>query len=126
MPPGRTSISWIVVVKPFGPHHFTTCSGSVIASQTISRGASTTRVRRNSRSEGLAGSSLLFAATSSLLLEFPEVFVQAVEALLPEPSIVSDPVGDLAERIGAQRAELPAAEPPFLDEPRALQAGDVL
>src|SRR5262249_58282624 len=48
------------------------------------------------------------------------------EALLQEPSIGSAPVGALAERSGAQRAELRAAEPPFLDEPRALQAGDVL
>jgi len=42
-PPGRTSITSIVVVKPRGPHQFTTCFALVHASHTSSRGASNTR-----------------------------------------------------------------------------------
>src|SRR6266498_5718936 len=49
-PPGRTSISWTVVVKPFGPHHLTMCVLSVHARYTSSRGASNTRDNTSSRS----------------------------------------------------------------------------
>ena len=38
-----------VVVNPFGPHHWTTCRGSVHRSKTSSRGASKTRVATISR-----------------------------------------------------------------------------
>ena len=38
-PPGLTSISWIVFVKPFGPHQCTRCFGSVHALNTSSLGA---------------------------------------------------------------------------------------
>src|SRR5579863_5377050 len=43
-PPTRKSILQIGVVKPFGPHHCITYSGSVHAFQTNSRGASKTLV----------------------------------------------------------------------------------
>src|SRR5258708_12611071 len=49
-PPAFTSILWVVVVKPFGPHHLAMCSGSVHSFHTSSRGASKTRVPRISRS----------------------------------------------------------------------------
>src|SRR5262249_10941329 len=49
VPPGRTSISRTVFVKPLGPHHFATCVGSVHAANTRLRGASTTRVAVISR-----------------------------------------------------------------------------
>src|ERR1700751_2033579 len=44
VPPTRKSILQKGVVKPFGPHHCITYSGSVHAFQTSSRGASKTRV----------------------------------------------------------------------------------
>src|SRR6266850_2005404 len=65
-PPGFTSILWVVVVKPFGPHHFPTCSGSVHTFHTSSRGASKTRVAAISRSPTSAALSLP-AATFHLL-----------------------------------------------------------
>src|SRR5260221_8211291 len=50
MPPTRKSIVSVVVLKPRGPHQFTTCLGLVIASHTSSRGASKTREMTISRS----------------------------------------------------------------------------
>jgi hypothetical protein len=49
-PPGVSDISWLVVVKPRGPHHCTTCLGSVQAANTSARGASSRRLRTISRS----------------------------------------------------------------------------
>src|SRR4051812_22522355 len=49
-PPGRTSISRVVVVNPSGPHHLAICLASVHAANTRSRGASTVRVMTISRS----------------------------------------------------------------------------
>src|SRR5713101_596406 len=48
-PPGRTSISQIGLVNPFGPHHFAICFGSIHALNTTSRGASRRRVMTSSR-----------------------------------------------------------------------------
>src|SRR5580658_4194289 len=50
-PPGRKSISSMVVEKPLGPHQFTTCFGLEKASHTSSRGAVTSRVIMISRLE---------------------------------------------------------------------------
>src|SRR5581483_5082521 len=50
-PPGRTSISCVVVVKPFGPHQRSICCCSVHARNTTARGASNVRVVTISRSE---------------------------------------------------------------------------
>src|SRR6266571_3434705 len=49
-PPGFTSMMYVVVVKPFGPHHFAMCSGSVHTFHTRSRGASKMRTAAISRS----------------------------------------------------------------------------
>src|SRR5215212_161530 len=132
-PPGRTSISWIVLVKPFGPHHLTTWCGSVHIRNTRSRGASNSRVAVISRPAAPAGSfspsamgrspcvvnwgswrlqssSVLadFAAPSCLFcLNFLQVLVEAVEALLPEPPIVFHPVGHVLERPGREPARPP-------------------
>src|ERR1700694_1855095 len=98
-PPGLTSISWIVFVNPFGPHHCATCLGSVNALKTSSRGASKTRARTISRS-AVAAPPLFFTAMHLLLLlKFLQVSVEAIEALLPEAAIALDPVGDILERL---------------------------
>ena len=60
-PPGFTSMLWVVVVKPLGPHQRTTCSGSVHTFHTSSRGAAKTRVAAISRSPTSVGA-LLAAA----------------------------------------------------------------
>src|SRR5215469_15053680 len=100
-PPGTTSISEIVVEKPFGPHHCATCSGFVHASNTSSRGASTRRVRTISRSAVL-GSVLVLALLAGMLfllaLKLLQIVVQAVEAFLIEPAVVLHPSRDVLER----------------------------
>src|SRR5256885_17138071 len=91
-PPGRTSISWIVLRKPFGPHQWTTCFGSVHIRQTSSRGASKTRVATISFCAAFATAMFLLLL---FLFELAQVLVQAVEALFPECAVVPDPVGHL-------------------------------
>src|SRR5262245_59007883 len=51
-PPGAKLNSWVVVVNPAGPHHLWMWRRSVHARHTTSRGASSTRVKITSRSEG--------------------------------------------------------------------------
>ena len=65
-PPTRKSIVSIVSMKPRGPHHFTTCCGLVIASQTSSRGALKSREMKISRS----------AFSTKSLSDVPTIFVQ--------------------------------------------------
>src|SRR4051794_10399822 len=96
-PPGRTSIDCVVVVKPFGPHHCATCRGSVHASKTRSRGASKTRVVAISRSAVLLLSIVAFMVLLLLFFQFAQIFVQPVEALLPETAVVIEPIGHLFE-----------------------------
>src|ERR1700716_2725832 len=80
-PPGRTSMSWMVVLKPFGPHHCTTCFGSVQAAHTNSRGASNKREMTISRSLSVA---VLFLTSLAVIFLLPchllQVVVEAVEA----------------------------------------------
>src|SRR5260370_42544331 len=94
MPPGRKSISCIVVVKPFGPHHCTMCFGSDHAFQTSSRGASKTREATISR----AAASVATAMFLLLTLELRQVFIQTIESVFPEEAIVLDPFGDFFHR----------------------------
>src|ERR1700730_17705323 len=74
-PPGRTSLSWMVFVKPSGPHHCATCLGSVHASNACTLGASTTRVVTISRSVVLLASSCSAAMSvvAGLVVRGPEV-----------------------------------------------------
>src|SRR6266581_2305458 len=78
-PPGFTSILWVVVVKPFGPHHSAICSGSVHTFHTSPRGASKTRVPRISRSPTSAA--LLLSAAMLRLLG--DQVGEALEGLAP-------------------------------------------
>src|SRR5258707_5495077 len=56
-----------------------------------------------------------------LVLQFLEVAVEPVEALLPVAPVVLDPVGDVLERIGLEPAGPPLRLATALDEPRAFQ-----
>src|ERR1017187_1859288 len=100
-PPGRTSISLVVVVKPFGPHHLMMCFGSVHAFQTGSRGASNTRVMTISRSEVASATLPLFAAIAFsflfLGLDFAQIGVQPIEAFFPELAVALHPIGNILE-----------------------------
>src|SRR6267154_6520700 len=78
-PPAFTSILWVVVVKPFGPHHSPMCPGSVHTFHTSSRGASKTRVPRISRSP----TSAAFLFSAAMLRLLGEQVGQALEGFAP-------------------------------------------
>src|SRR6267154_6872853 len=77
-PPAFTSILWVVVVKPFGPHHSPMGPGSVHTFHTSSRGASKTRVPRISRSPTSAAFLL-----SAAMLRFGDQVGEALEGFAP-------------------------------------------
>src|ERR1051326_3429725 len=121
-PPGRTSISCSVFVKPFGPHQCTTCCGSVHIRHTSSRGASNTRVAVIS----FVAAAALAAAMSFLLVllflfQLAEVVVEAVERLLPKLFVMLDPVGGLFERRRREVAAAPLRVAAAGDEAGALE-----
>src|SRR5438034_10002027 len=103
-PPGRTSISWIVLRKPRGPHHCAMCFGSVHIVQTRSRGASNTRVPMISRCSAATGFAAFFATMSCFLLflQLLQVFIESIETLFPEAAVVLHPIGDFLQRAGVQ------------------------
>src|SRR5258708_13534308 len=85
-PPAFTSILWVVVMKPFGPHHLAMCSGSVHSFHTSSRGASKTRVPRISRSP----TSAAFLLSAAMLLLLGPQAGDALEGFAP-PLVLSPP-----------------------------------
>src|SRR6266852_1869354 len=115
-PPGRTSSSQTGFVNPWGPHHCATRFGSVQALNTSSRGASKTRVSTNTCSSF----AMMFpvAMLFLLFLHVAQIFVQTIEALRPEPLVVSDPIGDVLERRGRD-----PAGPPLRLAPACNQTG---
>src|SRR5260370_8376169 len=105
-PPGRTSISKETTVNPCGPIHCDACSGSIHARNTISRCASKTRVMTSSRSAGFAAT-LGLARLAPMLpllvflaLQPPQVGVQPIETLLPEPATTPPPTAPLPKPTG--------------------------
>src|SRR5882724_10846828 len=78
-PPAFTSILWVVVVKPFGPHHSPMCPGSVHTFHTSSRGASKTRVPRISRSPTRAA----FLLSAAMLRLLGDQVGEALEGFAP-------------------------------------------
>src|SRR5437762_11262469 len=105
-PPGRTSLSCRVFVKPSGPHQWTTCFGSVHIRHTSSRGASKTRVAAISFCAAFA-TAMSFLLFLLFLFQLAEVLVQSVEALFPEFAVVLDPVADLLQRRRLEMAGTP-------------------
>src|SRR5712671_3632075 len=97
-PSASTSILWVVVVKPFGPHHLAMCSGSVHSFHTSSRGASKTRVPRISRSP----TSAVLLLSAAMLRLLGDQVGEALEGLVP--ALV------LAEPGHARRGGLPHGE----------------
>src|SRR5918992_4173826 len=121
VPPGLTSIVTVSsgVLQPCGPHHCTSCSGSVHALHTSSRGASYTRLISIS-------CAVAVSVIPVSLLHFVEVIAEAVEAALPKPAVAGQPVGGLLEGIAlqARRAQLRRAASRY--EAGALQHLQVL
>src|SRR5436190_13449543 len=120
-PPGRTSIVMVVngVVMLRGPNQAATCSGSVHAFHTSSRGASKTRVIVNSRPMG--GVSAI-----TPLLDGAQVIVEPIEAALEELPVARQPAGGVLERTPAQPGRPPLGGPPAGDEPGVLEHLQVL
>src|SRR3954451_16301730 len=106
-PPGLTSIANVLVVNPLGPHHCVRCFGSVQTSNTSSRGALRIRTATISRSPTSVAGILPAFILLLLLLKFLEVVVQAIEALVPEPAVMLDPLRHALERLPAQPARPP-------------------
>src|SRR3954471_23140921 len=95
-PPGLKSKALVVVRNPFGPHHSARCLGSVQTDHTSSRGASirgdpSITFGSDSRSTLLFSVTLLLRLFRLALvlrrlgLQRPQIVLQAVQALLPEP-----------------------------------------
>src|ERR1700716_963207 len=97
-PPGRNSNARVVVVNPFGPHHWARCVTSVNASNTRRRGPSMVRDTMISRSEAVR---LLFADATFvlLLLKFLYILVKPVETFAPELLEPSHPFVDWLEAL---------------------------
>src|SRR5512132_3123857 len=109
-PPGFTSMLCVVVVKPRGPHHCTTCSGSIQASNTRAGDASTRRVMTISRSAEL----FALAAMASMPLPFlllrlnlAEINLQAIETFVPQRPVALEPRVDVFQRVGRNAAGAP-------------------
>src|SRR4051812_27941697 len=124
-PPGRTSISWIVLVNPFGPHHCATCLGSVNAVHTSSRGASSRRSVAISRSAVL---DVLFFPAMFLLpaLQLVQISFQPVEALFPHPAIIFEPGIDGLQCLRLDAAGAPLRLTPARNETGVLQDFEML
>src|SRR6266508_2666483 len=127
VPPGRTSSSQRGAVNPSGGNHFASCFGSVHALYTTWRGASKTRLMVRVRSAGMLTWLLVSLVTSLVLpLQFAQVFVQAIEAVLPELAIPLDPVGGLLEALRLEPAGPPLRIAAARDEAGALEDFQVL
>src|SRR5204863_8191011 len=104
-----------------------TICGSVHALKTISRGALKTRVMTRSCASSRAAlllflfSLLLPAMFLLLVLQLAQVFVQSVEALLPEFPVFLHPLGDLFEPGRLEPAGTPLRVAAALDEAGALE-----
>src|SRR5262245_14987729 len=121
-PPGRTSIWSTTVSSRRGPHHLGTRSGSVIALNTTSRGASKTRVMTMSCRPGSITNSVSLMVCSSLdvvdvldVLDAPDFLVEPVKPVARDIPIALDPV-----RSDPEGCDLQAAGPPL----RVTAAGD--
>jgi hypothetical protein len=97
-PPGRRSFLQKGAVKPFGPRQRIRRSPSVQALNTTLGGASKRRVMTSTGSAGIATALFLTAMLLLLALQLVQVFVQAIDALLPATPVFVLPVSDVLER----------------------------
>src|SRR5690348_11881282 len=96
-----------------GPHQRWSCSASVQAANTSSRGASNT-------------STILTLTIFAMTVLLSQMVVQSLEPLLPEDAVLRDPGFRSLERFGVQPAVARAALLPVLDQPGVLEHGEVL
>src|SRR5687768_5882028 len=114
------------MVKPFGPNQRSRCSALVQALKTSSRGASKVRSRTMVRADSATGLVGVMLLSLSFSLKLVQVFVETVEALLPELPVVVEPIGDVLERRDFETAGTPLRLPPLSDQPGVLQHLQVL
>src|SRR5215469_1321438 len=131
-PPGRSSPSAFGMVKPWGADQRMRCLGSVQHRNTRDTGASKVRTMVRSRAPAGAVALLLLAAMGLLLrgrllrLQFFQVLVQAVQALLPVAAVLLHPVGHVFQGRCLQAAGAPLGVTAAADEPGLLQHLQVL
>src|SRR6516165_11597849 len=125
-PPGRTSIRLEIVAKPRGTHQRARCSGSVHILETSRRGASKIRVMTSSRSAERAAASALIAILPLPALQFAEILVEAIKAVVPETAVVLEPLGGVLERPRLEPAGPPLRLAAACDQPGAFQHLQVL
>src|SRR2546430_5295973 len=105
-PPTCSSPLFSVMVKPRGQDHCARCCGSVQTRNTRARGAS--NVRRMVSSRSAAGAAALFRALACMCflqsLQFAQICIEALEALLPVAAIALGPVRHLLQRSSPQPA----------------------
>src|SRR5215472_12698792 len=120
-PPVRNSNAWVVVVKPFGPHHCPRCTGLENAENTSARGASKVRTKIIERAS-IASRISLFAATPLLLaLQLLQIHIEPVETLFPEPAVAPKPDIDVLECRAFDPARPPLRLAPARDQSGALE-----
>src|SRR4051812_6281191 len=125
-PPARNSNFDVVIVKPSGPHQWPRWVCEVHAFHTSSRGASNRRETMIDRASSVATALFLsvFAGMFCLLLfllQFAQVGIQPVEALLPVLLVVADPIRDVAQRTGVEPARTPLCIAAAGNEPRVFE-----
>src|SRR4051812_7848405 len=98
---------WNGTVNPRGPHQRSACWGSAHAFQTTGSGASKVRLITSTRSAGSGFSSFFAAMILLLALNFLDILIEPIEALLPETAVMIDPVGHMPERLGVEPARPP-------------------
>src|SRR5688572_28335639 len=118
-PPGRTSPVTECATKPVGPSQRDSCSGSVQARNTTSRGAANTRVIVSSPSTvAVALSSPVIVGS---LLDLSQMVVEAVEAALPELPVALQPAGDVLQRARVEPTGPPLRRPAAADQAGAFE-----
>src|SRR5205814_6372294 len=97
------------------------CSGEVHALKTRLRGASKMRVMVSSRSDASVAPLLLAPIGLLLLLHLAQIFLEAIETLLPKTAIVLDPLRSVLEGTRFQPTRTPLRLAPACNQTRALQ-----
>src|SRR5512132_463339 len=122
-PPGCTSIFLTSVASRAKPHHFGMRSGSVIASQTISRGASNLRVMRISRSDGRVSVVSYFVLVAMIFLPFflclplADQVVQPIHPVVHRAPERLEPCVELVEGLRPQLVDTLLRDRTHVDQP---------
>src|SRR5262249_35130415 len=111
------------------PPPFTTCSGSVQASNTRAGGALIRRVMTISRSVGILASAVMASMPLSFLLlrlNLAEINLQAIETFVPQRPVALEPRIDVLQCVRGDAAGAPLCLSAPGDEARAFKYLEVL